>query len=98
MPPVLRRPYVSSRRLIHCGQAIAAGPGWVSADGYFVTARSLADLVITAEEAAALLEPSATFPWAASTLRAIAEHWRRFEGPDWSVLKHWPGDANPEAL
>lgn len=97
-PPELRRPYVSRRRQIHCGDAVAAGPGWVSTDGNFVTARSLRALVLTAEAGAEQLEAAPLFPWIPSQLRAIAEHWSRFDEPVWEALKHWPGDANPEAL
>ena len=43
---------------------IAAGPGWVNKDGYFVWARSLEDLIAAAEAGAELLaaDPELIFP------------------------------------
>jgi hypothetical protein len=96
--PELVPPYVDHRRAIRCGEAVAAGPGWADPAAHFVIGRSLVDLIAAAEAAADLFEPDPVFPWVPSTLRAIAEHWRRFEQPDWAVLKHWPGDAHPEVL
>jgi len=50
--------------------------------------------------AADLFEAAPPFPWSlqeAQNLRSIAEHWRSVN-PDFSALKHWPLDANPEVL
>ena len=79
---------------------IAAGPGWVNKDGYFVWARSLEDLIAAAEAGAELLaaDPELIFPDVPRGLIDNANLWRRFSEPEWETLKLWPGDAQePEA-
>ena len=97
--PELVPPYVDRPRQIHAGNAVAVGAGWAEPTANFVTARSLADLITTAEAAADLFEADPLYPWVPSTLRQVAEHWRGFDEPSsWEGLTPWPGDAHPEAL
>ena len=97
-PPELRAPFVDHTRLIFGGEALKAGPGWARTDAWVLCARSLPDLINTAEAAADLLAPAPMLPWLPERLRAIAEHWRAIAPPDRASLRDWPMDVNQEAL
>lgn len=58
--PRLHRPYVQFGREIHCGNAMAVGPGWINTgNGHFVIARSLPEPPARARPARGRCPPGA---------------------------------------